>query len=411
MKLPLFFAKRYLFSKKSVNAINIISSISVVGVLVSSAALVIVLSFYNGMEQFILSQYSVFSPDLRIEPTTGKVFDANDPIFQNLRANTSFKSYSEILEDRVLVQYGNQQFVGRIKGVEQESLHTQATEDMLLFGDFKVQEDSTNFAIIGAQVQTNLQISYKEFDNAISLYIPKKNINPQSSNLNPMDEINVRRITPTGVMKFQPGFDDLVITSLSFAKDLLSEPTRVSAIELFLKDPSAVNKVQRSIQKELGDDFMVKDRQQQNPTLYKTVSSEKWIVFFIVTIIGVIAIFNIIGSLTMLVIDKKKDIQVLKSFGADASLIQRIFFFEGILIALLGSVIGIGLGIAFCLLQAKYGFVRTGGQTLFDAYPVDVRYMDFALIFFTVMLSSILISYTASKLSIKRFGSVGIHEE
>ncbi|MCL8000819.1 FtsX-like permease family protein, partial [Brucella sp. 21LCYQ03] len=201
-------------------------------------------------------------------------------------------------------------------------------------------------------------------------------------------------ITPTGVMKFQPGFDDLVITSLSFAKDLLSEPTRVSAIELFLKDPSAVNKVQRSIQKELGDDFMVKDRQQQNPTLYKTVSSEKWIVFFIVTIIGVIAIFNIIGSLTMLVIDKKKDIQVLKSFGADASLIQRIFFFEGILIALLGSVIGIGLGIAFCLLQAKYGFVRTGGQTLFDAYPVDVRYMDVALIFFTVMLSSILISYT-----------------
>ncbi|WP_166332784.1 FtsX-like permease family protein [Sphingobacterium chungjuense] len=411
MKLPLFFAKRYLFSKKSVNAINIISSISVVGVLVSSAALVIVLSFYNGMEQFILSQYSVFSPDLRIEPTTGKVFDAEGVLFKELRSNKAIKSYSEILEDRVLVQYGNQQFVGRIKGVEQESLQTQATEEMLLFGDYKVQEDSANFAIIGAQVQTNLQISYKEFDNAIALYIPKKNINPQVSNLNPMDEINVRRITPTAVMKFQQGFDDLVITSLSFAKDLLSEPNRVSAIELFLQDPTDVTKIQRSIQKELGDDFIIKDRQQQNPTLYKTVSSEKWIVFFIVTIIGVIAIFNIIGSLTMLVIDKKKDIQILKSFGADANLIQRIFFFEGVLIALLGSVIGIGLGIAFCLLQIKYGFVRTGGQTLFDAYPVEVRYMDFALIFFTVMLSSILISYAASKLSIKRFGSVGLHEE
>ncbi|MFD2743270.1 MULTISPECIES: FtsX-like permease family protein [Sphingobacterium] len=411
MKLPLFFAKRYLFSKKSVNAINIISSISVVGVLVSSAALVIVLSFYNGMEQFILSQYSVFSPDLRIEPTVGKVFDAQNPAFKKLRTNDAIKSYSEILEDRVLVQYGNQQFVGRIKGVEQESLHTQAAEDMLLFGDFVVQEDSTNFAIIGEQVQTNLQIPYKEFENAIALYIPKKNINPQASNLNPMDEINVRRIKPVGVMKFQQGFEDLVITSLSFAKDLLSEPNGISAIEIFLKDSSQVNHIQRSIQKQIGEKFIVKDRQQQNPTLYKTVSSEKWIVFFIVTIIGVIAIFNIIGSLTMLVIDKKKDIQILKSFGADASLIQRIFFFEGVLIALLGSVIGIALGIAFCLLQAKYGFVRTGGQTLFDAYPVDVRYMDFALIFFTVMLSSILISYAASKLSIKRFGSVGLHEE
>lgn len=411
MKLPLFFAGRYLFSKKSVNAINIISSISVIGVLVSSAALVIVLSFYNGMEQFILSQYSVFSPDLRIDPEAGKVFDANGETFKKIRKDQAIKSYSEILEDRILVQYGNQQFVGRIKGIEQESLHTQITEDMLLFGDYKVQADSVNYAIIGAQVQANLQISYKEFDNSIALYIPKKTINPQRSNLNPMDEINVRRINPTGVLKFQPGFDDLVITSLDFAKDLLSEPSKISAVELYLQDPNAVNQVQRRLQKELGEDFIVKDRQQQNPTLYKTVSSEKWIVFFIVTIIGVIAIFNIIGSLTMLVIDKKKDIQILKSFGADANLIQRIFFFEGVLIALLGSVIGIGIGITFCLLQMQYGIVRTGGQTLFDAYPVEVRYMDFVLIFFTVMLTSVIISYAASKVSIKKFGSVNIHEE
>lgn len=410
MKLPLFFAKRYLFSKKSVNAINIISSISVIGVLVSSAALVIVLSLYNGIENFILSQYSVFAPELRIEPKTGKVFEANDEKFEAIRSNPDIKSYTDVLEDKVLIQYGSQQFVGRIKGVEPQSLYTQVAEDLLLLGEYTVQEDSVDYIILGAQVQNNLQVSLKGFDNAVTLHIPKKNINPQSSTLNPMDEINTRMVQPSGVLMFKQGFDDLVITSLSFAKDLLSENTRVSAIEINLLDPDKVLQVKKTIQKELGPEYMVKDREQQNPTLYKMVRSEKWIVFFIVTVIGVIAIFNIIGSLTMLVIDKKKDMHVLKSLGANSSLIKQIFFYEGVFIALLGSIIGVFLGYVFCILQDKYGIIRTDGQSLFDAYPVDIRYWDFVLIFFTVMLVSTVVSYIAAKLSVKNIGSLELKE-
>lgn len=409
MRLPLFFARRYLFSKKSVNAINIISAISVLGVLVSSAALVTVLSFYNGMENFILSQYSIFSPELRIEPLRGKVFDASSQVFQDIRGDASIKSYSEVLEDKVLVEYDGQQFIGRIKGIEPESLHIHTSEDMLIRGNYSVWQDSISYAIIGAQVQANLQAPLNGLDNVFVLHIPRKDINP-AANVNPMEEINSRIIEPGGILKFQPGFDDLIITPINFAKDLLGEQSKVSAVEIYVEDQDQVSGLQKNLQNKLGPDFVVKNREQQNPTLYKTVSSEKWIVFFIVTIIGIIAIFNIIGSLTMLVIDKKQDMFVLKSLGANAGLIQKIFFYEGVFIALLGSSIGILLGVLFCLLQDKYGFVSTGGASLFDAYPVEIRYGDFTLIFLTVMLASTIVSYIASRLSVRELGKLQIEE-
>lgn len=410
MKLPVFFAKRYLFSKKSVNAVNIISAISVIGVFVSTAALVIVLSIFNGIENFILSKYSVFAPELRIEPSTGKVFESHDERFDAIRNRPEIKSYTDVLEDKVLVQYGNRQFVGRIKGVEPQSLHTQITEDLLLAGHYTVEEDSVDYLIMGAWTQANLKVPFQSMDNAVTLFIPKKDINPQTSSLNPMDEINTRHIQVSGVLKYEQGFDDLVITSLDFAKNLLGERDRVSAVEIDLIDSNMAPKVQNAIQSKLGDDYIVKDREQQNPSLYMMVRSEKWIIFFIVTIIGIIAIFNIIGSLTMLVIDKKKDMHVLKSLGAKDSLIQQIFFYEGVFIALFGSVVGVLLGYVFCVLQDRYGIIRTDGQSMFDAYPVDIRYSDFALIFFTVMLVSIIVSYVASKLSVKNIGSLELKE-
>lgn len=401
MNLPFYFAKRYLFSKKSVNAINIISGISVLGVLVSAAALVIVLSFYNGMERVILSQYSIFSPELRIEPAKGKVFNPKDDKFASIRSTGLVKSYSEVLEDKVLIEYNHQQFVGRIKGVEPASLEQHAPKELMLQGTYKVQDAGVDYAILGAQVQANLMVSFRDATPSLTLFIPKKGINPQASTLNPMEEINTRSITPQGTLRFQQGYDDLVLTSLSFAKDLLGEKEQVSAIEINLRDSLQTASFQQKIEAELGPDYVVKNRQQQNPTLYKTICSEKWIVFFIITIIGIIAIFNIIGSLTMLVIDKKKDINVLQSLGADAHLIRSIFFTEGMLISLLGSLIGITLGIAFCHLQQEFGFIRTEGQSLFDAYPVDIRYMDFVLIFFTIMLVSMIVSYISSRLSTK----------
>lgn len=401
MKLSLFFAKRYLFSKKSVNAINIISGISVMGVLVSSAALVIVLSFYNGMENLILSLYSTFAPELRIEPAQGKVFGTNQQVFKNLRENKHIQSYSEILEDKILVQYDNLQFIAQIKGVEPESLLDVDHQDMLYAGSLAIAGDSIYTALIGAQIQANLRVPIDGFNNNIHLFSPRKG--SRGTSANPMDDINIRQISPVGVLHYEPGFNDLIITPIDFAKELLNEHDGISAIEIYIKDPSRVPTFQREIQNDLGDSFIVKNREQQNPLLYKTVRSEKWIVFFILTVIGVIAIFNIIGSLTMLVIDKKKDMAVLASLGADKTLIQRIFFLEGVMIAFIGGLIGIGVGFVFCLLQEKFGIIRTGEQAnpILDIYPVDIRGLDFLLVFVTVMGVALLVSYISSLLSVR----------
>lgn len=406
IKVPLLFAVRYLFSKKSVNAINIISTISVVGVFVSTAALVIVLSFYNGMEKFILSMYSSFAPHLRIEPQKGKMFDANTAAFLEIKNDPWVRSYSEVIEDKVLMQYDKQQFVGLIKGVSSESLKNHSEEEILQAGQYLLESDSVSYALIGAQIQANLQVPISGYYNNIELYFPRKDIS--MSNINPLEDFNIRHIDVVGVLTYQPEFDNLVLAPISYVRDLLGEENAISAVELYLHNETNIERLQRRIQQSLGEDFVIKNRQQQNPTLYKTIKSEKWIVFFILTFIGIIAIFNIVGSLTMLVIDKKEDMKILESLGAERGLIERIFFTEGIFIALIGGVIGIVVGYVFCKLQELYGFVRTGAEdgSLIDVYPIDMRSSDFTLVFLTVVLLSVLVSYFSSKLSVKEIGKV-----
>lgn len=399
MKLSLFFAIRYLFSKKSVNAINIISGISIVGVLVSSAALVIVLSFYNGMENLILSLYSTFAPELRIEPTMGKVFDPKQEIFKELRSDPKIASYTEVLEDKVLLQYQDAQVVAQIKGIEAQSLTAGKHQDMLYAGSLSIDSEGGFKALIGAQIQSSLRIPFNGTESNLQLYAPRKGASGKS--INPLDDINIRKIEPVGILQFEPGFNDLIITPIAFAKDLLQEQERISAIEIYSNTPNSRG-FQKNVQQRLGKQFIVKNREQQNPLLYKTVRSEKWIVFSILTLIGIIAIFNIIGSLTMLVIDKKQDMDILRSLGADKGLIQQIFFLEGIMIACIGGIIGIAIGLIFCLLQERFGFIRTGdANPVMDVYPIDIRAMDFVLVFITVMLVATVVSYISSRLSVR----------
>lgn len=406
LRMPLFFAARYLFSKKSVNAINIISLISVVGVFVSTAALVIVLSFYNGMEKFILSMYSTFTPELRIEPKKGKVFSANTAPFRQIAAHKNIKSYAEILEDKVLLQYDNQQFIGQLKGIDPNSLMKQETQSSLHSGTYTLHQDTTDYALVGAQVQANLRVPVSGVYNRIELFSPRKGTTGNS--INPLDDFNSRGINLSGVLTYQPEFDNLVMVPLAFARELLGEPDKVTAIEIYLKDSADAYAMQEEAQKLLGKDYQVKNREQQNPTLYKTIKSEKWIVFFILTFIGVIAIFNIVGSLTMLVIDKKDDMKILQSLGAEKSMIERIFLMEGICISLLGGLIGIIVGYIFCKLQDMYGFISTGQieGTFIETYPVDIRPEDFILVFVTVATLSFIVSYFSSKLSVKEIGKI-----
>ena len=406
LRIPFLFAYRYLFSKKSVNAINIISFISFIGVLVSSAALVIVLSFYNGMEKFILSMYSNFTPDLRIEPAEGKFFDPKTVVFEHLRTNSAVKNYAEVLEDKVLVQYDNIQYVGQLKGIQEASFSKLNKNDILQNGTFSLWKDSSYQALIGAQIQANLRIPINDPLHTLSLYFPRKGVS--ISNVNPLEDFNIRNIGVNGTLTYQPEFDNLVMVPMEFARDILGEDKQVSAIEIYLKDQALTSTLQKKLIQELKDGFKVNNREQQNPTLYKTIKSEKWIVFFILTFIGIIAIFNIIGSLTMLVIDKKDDMKILQYLGADKVTIERIFFIEGLMIALLGSIVGLIIGFIFCKLQAVYGFIRTGDMqgSLIDIYPIDIRWLDFVLVFFTVFILSSLVAFFSSKLSIKEIGKI-----
>lgn len=406
IRIPLLFACRYLFSKKSVNAINIISIISIVGVFVSTASLVIVLSFYNGMEKFILSMYSNSTPDLRIEPKRGKTFSSKNVGFEAIASLPDVKNYVELLEDKILIQYDHQQFVGQLKGISPKALAAQNEQEILHSGKFTIYADSTDYALIGAQIQSNLQIPLTGFYNHIDLYFPRKGVSV--NNINPLEDFNIRTIPVNGVLTYQPEFDNIIIVPMNFARDILGEPSQISSVELFLYDTNKTSRIQKQLEKEYSQNFVIKNREQQNPTLYKTVKSEKWIVFFILTFIGIIAIFNIIGSLTMLVIDKKEDMKVLQHLGAEKSMVERIFFIEGILIALIGSALGIVIGYLFCKMQELYGFIRTGEMegSLIDAYPIDIRTQDFFIVFTTVFILSACVSYFSSKLSVREIGRI-----
>lgn len=405
MKLPLFFARRYLFSKKSVNAINIISYISLIGVLVSSAALIILLSFFNGMENMIVAMYSKFTPEFRIEPAKGKLFSTDDSLFTKLREDKSLHEYSEILQEKVLLQFGNHQFIAQLKGIEQESIQAAAKDSLLYSGEFTVLKEDVPYAVIGANVQLNLGVSSFSTVDKIEVFSPKKGV---TSSLNPMEEFNIRSINPIGVLKYQQDFDNQIIVPISFAQEVLGEYAKVSAIEFNLAKGVDRAKMESSLREELPASYILKNREQQNPTLYRTVKTEKWAVYFILTLIGVIAIFNIIGSLTMLVIDKKKDMVVLRSLGAERSLIQNIFFYEGIMISISGCIGGLIIGYLFCLLQDQYGIIRLeeGVNSLLDAYPVDIRLRDFAMVFATISVVSISISYISARLSIRQITSL-----
>lgn len=397
MNTPLFIARRYLFSKKSVNAINIISGISMLGVFVGSAALIIILSIFNGFELLIVNMYSAFTPELRIEPTRGKSFILNDSLEAELRSDPRVLHYSDVLQEKVLLRYGGNQYIATLKG-QSEMNDFSLADSVIQFGQYRLTDGFFNYAVVGAAVHAYLGIDITEKNRLVSVYSPRKNA---VTSMNPSEEFNVRGILPAGVLKAQPQFDNLIIVPLNFARDVLGEEERISAIEIHLNKDVDETAFQQELQERLSTDFRVNNIAQQNPTLYKILNSEKWAIFFILTFILVIAIFNIIGSLTMLVIDKKKDIAVLKSLGASDSFIKNIFFSEGMFISLLGCVLGLAVGLIFCLLQEKYGLIAMEGTDLVNFFPVAIKGSDFLLVFCTVSLISAVASFVSSRLSVK----------
>lgn len=373
------------------------------GVFVGSAALIIILSVFNGFESIVLSMYNTFSPDFRIEALKGKTFDPNSNNFKKLKEDPRTISYTEILQEKALVRYNESQSIATIKGVSEGYLYNKANLDSAISdGTFSLHQEGQDLAVIGYGLQNVLSVNLDNEFQFLELFSPRKGA---SNSINPADEFNVRSISLSGVFLPQQEFDQTVLVPIRFARELLGENRLISNIEINVRKEVDIDAFQKDISKLLGKDFVIKNRSQQNELLYKILNSEKWAIFLILTFVLIIAIFNIIGSLTMLVIDKRKDIAILTSLGANKSLIQGIFFIEGMMISMLGCIAGMFVGLIFILLQQKFGFISMGGANmLIDSYPVAIKFLDFFLVFFTVLGVSIVASGISSRLSVKHIG-------
>lgn len=402
MNTALYIAKRYLFAKKSTNAINIISAISVLGVFVGTMALIIILSVFNGFENVVLKMFNTITPQLLITPAKGKTFDPNLVYFQQLKTNKKIYSYTEVLSENALVWYKDKQSPALIKGVSTDFLKNSSLDSITVEGQFILQNAAGANAVVGSALQAYLNVNPSDPFDKLQIYSPKKGIKKPS--INPMDDFNALSIPAAGIFEVQQDFDNTAIVPLSFARELFGEEKKISSLEINLNADEDVDELKKSIESALGDTFIVKNRIQQNQALYNVLGSEKWMVYIILTFIVVIAIFNIIGSLTMLVIEKLKDISILNSLGAGKKLIKQIFLIEGMMITLSGCVFGLLVGFTFCVLQQHYGFVKMGEATLLvtNAYPIGLKWTDFLLVFITVSLFSLFASSLASNLSVKK---------
>ena len=390
---PLRIALRYLFSKKSTNAINIISYISMTGMGVGAFALIVVLSVFNGFEGLIKDLYNAFYPELIITPAQGKIFDNNDFIEQKMKADKSVVSYTKTLEENAYFEYEGKATIATIKGVDENYTNTTDVAAYVRQGDFYLRDSTKDYAVIGANINQALNASIENNFAMMSIRVPKIT---NASVFMPDDAFNTAYVVPAGIFSIQQEFDSkYVIVSLPLAQQLIGIENAVSAFEVKLKPGVDADRQKEVFQSALGKDYKVQTREELNEVLYRVVKMERWAVFAILSFILVIISFNIVGSLTMLAIEKTKDISILKAMGASATDISKIFLLEGIFTAMLGAGIGLFLGLLLCYLQINYGFVKLaegGASFVVDAYPVKVITSDIFLTFFTVAGISILAS-------------------
>ena len=390
MNFPFFIARRYLFSKKSTHAINVISAISAIGVAVATMALVIVLSVFNGFHDLVATLFTSFDPQLEVVPTMGKTAPSDDSILTKIRQLPQVDVATESVEDQALAVYQDKQAMVVIKGVDDNFSDLTHIND-ILYGDgtFSLHAANLQYGTLGIRLAQTLGVG-AQWDGFLKIYAPKKE--GQLDMANPTDGFEVDSLNSPGVLFSvkQSKYDkNYIITSISFARNLFGQQGMLSSLEIRLKDGSNLDAVKKEMQQIAGDKYKVLDRYEQQEDTFKIMSIEKMIAYIFLTFILVVACFNIIGSLSMLIIDKKDDVVTLRNLGASDKQIARVFLFEGRMISAIGAIIGIGLGLLLCLLQQQYGFVKLGdaeGSFIVDAYPVSVHYLDVLIIFVTVLV-------------------------
>ncbi|PCH62053.1 MAG: hypothetical protein COC09_09775 [Gammaproteobacteria bacterium] len=333
--------------------INWISGISVVAVATGTMALIVVLSAFNGLENLVISLFNSFDPDMKISIVEGKTFDTVGFPSEEIKKIEGVAYYAEVLEESALLKYRDQQYIATIKGVGDDFVKMSGIDSMITDGQFVLEEHERPFAIVGQGVAYSLSISVNDLFNPMTIFVPKRGV---KASILATDAFKTKRIQAGGVFSIQKDFDmQYVIVPLNFARDLLQYNSEVSAIEIGIAEGADEELVQMKIQELVGDKYHVKDRYQQHSFLYKIMKSEKWAVFLILSFIITLATFNSIASITMIILDKKKDIGILRSMGTDSGRIKRIFLTEGIFINLLGNMTGLAVGAAICYAQATFG--------------------------------------------------------
>ncbi|HSV77442.1 MAG TPA: FtsX-like permease family protein [Bacteroidales bacterium] len=384
MKFPIFIARRYLFAKKSHHAINIITLVSVAGVAVGTMALVIVLSVFNGFERVILSMFNAFNPDLEIRLKEGAVFTLDEIPLQELRNIPGVVLFSEVLDESALITHQNRQHLVTMRGVQPTYATITGIDTMLVTGTFLLEDGEADFFVIGQGVEFVLGANIHDFMNPFNLYVPRRGRTP---GLHPSQAFNPTTNFASGVFGVQAEFDmEYVLVPIRLARQLLDHDNEISSLVLALDQNANENRVQKKVQELVGPTFEVRNRLQQQDFLYRIMRTEKWAIFFILTFILIIASFNVVGSLTMLVIEKTRDIQTLHSIGASQKLLRKIFLTEGIMISLGGALVGLLAGVLVSWLQMQFGFVtiQAEGTFVIDAYPVVIKGTDLLLIALTV---------------------------
>jgi lipoprotein-releasing system permease protein len=382
VNLPLLFARRYLFAKRSTNAINIITAISVIGVAIGTAALILVLSVFNGFEALLTGLFGHFNPNIKVTPTQGKTFVPDSVQLARLRALPGIAFVSETLEEIAFFEYEGSQDFGVLKGVDDLFAKVNGIDSTIREGRYLLQNEEQNMAILGAGVRNKLTINVNNPLATLTVFMPTE----QRGGV--LDKpFKSRLLFPAGTFAIQQDFDNqYVLTNLSFAREILNAADgTVSALEIRCADGESYAKAKQEIRQIMGEGFLIRDEYEQNEAFFKVMQLEKWMGFAITSLMLVLMAFNTIGALWMMVLDKQKDISILKSMGATDRTIHRIFLLEGLLLTFLGMLIGMLLAGLLYFAQKQYGLITIPEGFLVDSYPIEMRWSDFLPVVTTVM--------------------------
>lgn len=392
MNLPFYISRRYLFAKKSQTAVNALTWVALVGVSFGTMALIVVLSVFNGFENLILSLFNAFNPDIEIVLDEGKTFSVDELPVKEIKNHPEVAHFGEVYEEMALLTYKNKQHIVRLRGVDQEFRYITGVDTLITEGTFELQQGDSKRLILGQGVAWILGANLNDLLNPITIYFPRRG---KITSIIPSQAFNIRPYYASGVFSVQAEYDmEYVLAPIGLTRDLSERENVVTSVIIDLKNGANTSQIQSEIQSMAGDNFRVKNRFQQQEFLYKVMQSEKWAIFLILTFIMIIAAFNITGSLTMLIIEKQRDINILRSLGASKKFIRRIFVWEGTLISSGGALAGLIMGFFICYIQIQYGIITIQAQGTFivDSYPVHMEVYDFVLVFATVSLTGLLAS-------------------